>query len=68
MLVAVTSGAPPGPSRLGNTLQFPGGIFAAYLTAKEFNPLLSDVSGGCKVVPRARGHNRRCRKPPGVAK
>ncbi len=48
VLVAVTSGAPPGPSRLGDTLEFPGGMFAAYLTAKEFNPLLSDVSGGCK--------------------
>lgn len=48
VLVAVTSGAPPGPSRLGQTQEFPGGMFAAYLTAKEFNPLLSEVSGGCK--------------------
>lgn len=48
VLVAVTSGAPPGPKRLGNTQQFPGGTFAAYLTAAEFNPLLSFVSGGCK--------------------
>ncbi len=48
VLVAVTSGSPPGPQRLGNTQQFPGGTFAAYLTAAEFNPLLSLVSGGCK--------------------
>ncbi len=48
VLVAVTSGAPPGPKRLGNAQQFPGGTFAAYLTAAEFNPLLSFVSGGCK--------------------
>ncbi len=48
VLVAVTSGAPPGPKRLGNTQQFPGGTFAAYLTAAEFNPLLAFVSGGCK--------------------
>ena len=48
VLVAVTSGAPPGPQRLGNTQQYPGGTFAAYLTAAEFNPLLSFVSGGCQ--------------------
>jgi hypothetical protein len=48
VLVAVTSGAPPGPARLGNTQEFPGGTFAAYLTAKEFKPLLSYVSGGCQ--------------------
>lgn len=48
VLVAVTSGAPPGPSRLGNTQEFPGGTFAAYLTAAEFEPLLTLVSNGCR--------------------
>jgi hypothetical protein len=49
VLIAVTSGAPTGPARLGNNTQrFPGGTFAAYLTAAEFNPLLSFVSGGCQ--------------------
>ncbi|MGB6534997.1 MAG: hypothetical protein WBF58_03440 [Xanthobacteraceae bacterium] len=51
VLIAVTSGAPTGPARLGNTQRFPGGTFAAYLTAAEFNPLLSFVSGGCKSPP-----------------
>jgi hypothetical protein len=27
---------------------FPGGAFAAYLTAAEFNPLLNSVTNGCK--------------------
>ena len=27
---------------------FPGGTWAAYLTAAEFNPLLQLVSNGCK--------------------
>jgi hypothetical protein len=49
VLIAVTSGAPNGPSRLGdNTERFPGSAFAAYLTATEFNPLLRFVSNGCK--------------------
>jgi hypothetical protein len=38
-LVAVTS--------FGNA-RFPGATFAAYLTAAEFNPLLSSVLNGCK--------------------
>jgi hypothetical protein len=46
ILIAVTSSAPP----LGNTdiPLFPGGTWAAYLTAAEFNPLLNFVSNGCK--------------------
>jgi hypothetical protein len=48
ILIAVTSGAPPGPARLGSTLRFPGGTFAAYLRASEFEPLLASVSNGCK--------------------
>jgi hypothetical protein len=55
VLIAVTSGAPSGPARLGNTQEFPGGTFAAYLTASEFNPLLSFVSGGCKSPPQVSG-------------
>jgi hypothetical protein len=39
ILVAVTS---------FNDLAFPGAMFAAYLTAAEFNPLLTSVSNGCK--------------------
>jgi hypothetical protein len=38
-LIAVTS--------FGNS-DYPGATFAAYLTAAEFNPLLANVSGGCK--------------------
>jgi hypothetical protein len=38
-LIAVTS--------FGNA-RFPGATFAAYLTAAEFNPLLSSVLNGCK--------------------
>jgi hypothetical protein len=30
---------------------YPGGTFAAYLTAAEFNPLLDDVSKGCHANP-----------------
>jgi len=48
VLVAVTSSAPNGPARLGDTQEFPGGTFAAYLTAAEFKPLLASVSKGCK--------------------
>jgi hypothetical protein len=48
VLVGVTSGSPPGPARLGNSQEFPGGAFAAYLTAAEFNPLLAFVSNGCR--------------------
>ncbi len=46
VLIAVTSSAP----QLGNTAipMFPGGTWAAYLTAAEFNPLLDFVSNGCK--------------------
>jgi hypothetical protein len=40
MLIAVTS--------FGNS-GYPGGTFAAYLTAAEFNPLLQMVSKGCKA-------------------
>lgn len=39
ILVAVTS---------FNNSNYPGAIFAAYLTAAEFNPLLKLVSNGCK--------------------
>jgi hypothetical protein len=28
--------------------RFPGGTWAAYLTAAEFNPLLASVQNGCK--------------------
>jgi len=49
VLIAVTSAAPvASPSLQGNKLLYPGGSFAAYLTASEFNPLLDYVSGGCK--------------------
>jgi hypothetical protein len=46
ILIAVTSSAPA----VGNTEipLFPGGTWAAYLTASEFNPLLTFVSNGCK--------------------
>ena len=46
ILIAVTSSAP----EVGNTEipLFPGGTWAAYLTAAEFNPLLTFVSNGCK--------------------
>jgi hypothetical protein len=46
ILIAVTSSAP----QVGNTEipLFPGGTWAAYLTAAEFNPLLQFVSNGCK--------------------
>ncbi len=46
VLIAVTSSAP----QLHNTAipLFPGGTWAAYLTAAEFNPLLDFVSNGCK--------------------
>lgn len=45
-LIAVTSSGP----QLGATEipVFPGGTWAAYLTAAEFNPLLASVSAGCK--------------------
>jgi hypothetical protein len=29
-------------------MEYPGGEFAAYLTAAEFDPLLTFVSNGCK--------------------
>jgi hypothetical protein len=44
ILIAVTSFA--AVQRGSNP--FPGGTFAAYLTAAEFNPLLTSVSNGCK--------------------
>jgi hypothetical protein len=46
ILIAVTSSAP----QLHNSAipMFPGGTWAAYLTAAEFNPLLDFVSNGCK--------------------
>jgi hypothetical protein len=45
ILLAVTSfGA---QSQRGSQL-YPGGTFAAYLTAAELNPLLASVSNGCK--------------------
>jgi hypothetical protein len=46
ILIAVTSSAP----QVGNTEipLFPGGTWAPYLTAAEFNPLLTFVSNGCK--------------------
>jgi aldehyde:ferredoxin oxidoreductase len=31
-----------------NAPAFPGGAFAAYLKAAEFNPLLKLVTNGCK--------------------
>jgi hypothetical protein len=48
-----TTGKKPGAntliavSSLSNS-GFPGGSFAAYLTAAEFNPLLKSVTNGCK--------------------
>ena len=45
VLLAVTSFGPQ--TRSGQPL-FPGGTFAAYLTAAEFNPLLQSVENGCK--------------------
>jgi hypothetical protein len=46
ILIGVTSSAP----QLHNSSVplFPGGTWAAYLTAAEFNPLLELVSNGCK--------------------
>jgi hypothetical protein len=46
ILIAVTSSAP----QLRNTdiPLFPGGTWAAYLTAAEFNPVLTLVANGCK--------------------
>jgi hypothetical protein len=45
ILIAVTSFSPLDAL---NGPMFPGGTFAAYLTAAEFNPLLTSVSNGCK--------------------
>ncbi len=45
LLIAVTAFSPE--SRSGHPM-FPGGAFAAYLTAAEFNPLLNSVENGCK--------------------
>ncbi len=45
ILIAVTSFGPI--NRLNQPL-YPGGTFAAYLTAAEFNPLFVSVSNGCK--------------------
>ena len=45
VLIAVTSFGPE--TKQGKPL-FPGGTFAAYLTAAEFNPLLKSVQNGCK--------------------
>jgi hypothetical protein len=46
ILIAVTSAGP----EIGNSgiPRFPGGTWAAYLTAAEFNPLLDFVTNGCK--------------------
>jgi hypothetical protein len=46
VLIAVTSFGPT----VGSSSQplYPGGTFASYLTAAEFNPLLAFVSNGCK--------------------
>ena len=44
-LIAVSSFS---PINSYNSPVFPGGTFAAYLTAAEFNPLLTFVSNGCK--------------------
>jgi hypothetical protein len=44
ILIAVTSFG----ADYQGTNPFPGGTFAAYLTAAEFNPLLASVSNGCK--------------------
>lgn len=45
ILIAVTSFS----AVLGDgAALFPGGTFAAYLTATEFNPLLTSVANGCK--------------------
>jgi hypothetical protein len=46
ILIAVTSGGPP--YRNTDSPAFPGGTWAAYLTAAEFNPLLEFVANGCK--------------------
>ncbi len=45
VLIAVTSF---GPVNSSGHPRFPGGTFAAYLTAAEFNPLLQSVENGCK--------------------
>jgi hypothetical protein len=45
ILIAVTSF---GPVNAFNAPVLPGGTFASYLTAAEFNPLLVSVSNGCK--------------------
>jgi hypothetical protein len=46
VLIAVTSSGPQEPN--SEIPIFPGGTWAAYLTAAEFNPLLNFVSNGCK--------------------
>jgi hypothetical protein len=45
ILIAVTSF---GAQTQKGSQKYPGGTFAAYLTAAEFNPLLASVSKGCK--------------------
>jgi hypothetical protein len=45
ILIAVTSFGALTP---GGAQAFPGGTFASYLTAAEFNPLLTSVANGCK--------------------
>jgi hypothetical protein len=45
VLIAVTSF---GPVTGSGHPKYPGGTFAAYLTAAEFNPLLQSVENGCK--------------------
>jgi hypothetical protein len=45
ILVGVTSFSAVEPN---GAPVFPGGTFAAYLTAAEFNPLLTSVTNGCK--------------------
>jgi hypothetical protein len=45
ILIAVTSYSPVNKY---NDPVFPGGTFAAYLTAAEFNPLLQKVTNGCQ--------------------
>jgi hypothetical protein len=45
VLIAVTSF---GPVTNSGKQKYPGGTFAAYLTAAEFNPLLQSVENGCR--------------------
>jgi hypothetical protein len=45
ILIAVTSFGAVEPN---GTQVFPGGTFASYLTAAEFNPLLTSVANGCR--------------------